>query len=1236
MIRFIAKTLLRGLLLLALIPLVLGLLLASETVNRWLFEQATRFEPRLELNFVGGQLWRGWDFAHLYWRDEGLEMRLDKLSLAWSPECLWGRRLCIDHLEVDSLHLLIEGDDSSSESEPVALPDIRLPLGIQLDRLYLGSLWLNEEQPLLRELLLAAHMSGDHLVVHKFSGIGPEVDWQLDADMRLSGEWPLRLHAEVNLPPVDERDWQAQLRLGGSLAQLTVELASRGYLQGRLSGTLEPLQPELPVAVEWTGEPFLALQALPPTLTLNDLSLNLAGDMEQGFNLLARARLPGEGGDVALRLAAKADLETLQELDLELSVVEQPQRRLALQGRGGWAEQLVADATLVLEQAFPWQWLYPQDIGPVVVQQLTLDAQLAGESYQAELKGQVSALADQVLNLSLSLDGTPERVDIAPLNLETAAGSAQGEVALNFADGIAWAVELLLDQLDPGVFVAELPGSLSGPLRSEGQLRDNHLQASADWALEGTLRAQPLALSGQLSGQDQRWTVNDLLLRQGDNRISGNAEWGPQVQAALDIQMPRLNTLWPGLRGNLQGQLQAAGPQDAPVVELELTGQRLAYDELSIPGLELQSRLTLSEQLPGELKLTAQRIVSGDTRLGNLELNLAGNRAEHQLQLTLERGLVDLDAQLTGQLTDERWEGRLGRSQIASEELVWDLSQPALISYRFEPGQLRLSEHCWAHAGSSSRLCFSGEQRLMPDRQLRLSLNDFPLESLQHLLPEDFSWDATLNAEVDFRQAVGAQPLAQVQVSSRDGAITVASPEQTLRFPYDRLELNTVLEANQARSQFLLSSEDIGRLDIQANIDDPGGQQRLNGRYAIEGLRLDFLRPFLPQVETLRGELNGNGLLTGQLTNPQVDGVIVLRDGQIAGPELPISLEQLGIRVRISGQHADVDGDWRSGEQGQGSLTGMVTWAPELDLQLSLRGTALPVRVDPYADLSVSPDLRVSLADNRLQLRGQIAIPQGNITIRELPEQAVQLSPDAVIVGQEVEDDDQALAISARVQLLIGDQLRFSGFGLTGRLSGRLEVEENLTASGDLNILGGQYRGYGQRLTLRRAQILFAGPISQPFLNIEAIRQAGDVVAGLRLTGRAESPQSEVFSEPAMAQEQALSYLILGRPLGGGGDDNMLGQAALALGLAGSAPMAQSIASSLGIEGFQLETEGTGLTTQVVAAGYLTDKLSLRYGVGVFEPANQLGLRYELTRRLYLEAVSGFASSLDFFYRIDF
>jgi translocation and assembly module TamB len=98
----------------------------------------------------------------------------------------------------------------------------------------------------------------------------------------------------------------------------------------------------------------------------------------------------------------------------------------------------------------------------------------------------------------------------------------------------------------------------------------------------------------------------------------------------------------------------------------------------------------------------------------------------------------------------------------------------------------------------------------------------------------------------------------------------------------------------------------------------------------------------------------------------------------------------------------------------------------------------------------------------------------------------------------------------------------------------------------------------------------------------------------------------------------------------------MLAQAALALGLAGSAPLTGSLAQGLGIKDFQLDTEGSGASTSVVASGSLAERLSLRYGVGVFEPANTIALRYELSKRLYLEAASGLASSLDLFYRRDF
>ena len=49
-----------------------------------------------------------------------------------------------------------------------------------------------------------------------------------------------------------------------------------------------------------------------------------------------------------------------------------------------------------------------------------------------------------------------------------------------------------------------------------------------------------------------------------------------------------------------------------------------------------------------------------------------------------------------------------------------------------------------------------------------------------------------------------------------------------------------------------------------------------------------------------------------------------------------------------------------------------------------------------------------------------------------------------------------------------------------------------------------------------------------------------------------------------------------------------------------------------------------------------SDRLSVRYGIDAMQPDRVLTLRYELTRRLYMEAASGLSSSLDLVYRRDF
>ncbi|MEX5590903.1 hypothetical protein, partial [Pseudomonas urmiensis] len=88
--------------------------------------------------------------------------------------------------------------------------------------------------------------------------------------------------------------------------------------------------------------------------------------------------------------------------------------------------------------------------------------------------------------------------------------------------------------LDPSFWVAELPGTLAGPLRSKGQMRNEQLELSADLDLKGRLRGQPALLQAKADGRDQQWNVSSLSIRLGDNRIQGTGSLQERLKGQLD------------------------------------------------------------------------------------------------------------------------------------------------------------------------------------------------------------------------------------------------------------------------------------------------------------------------------------------------------------------------------------------------------------------------------------------------------------------------------------------------------------------------------------------------------------------------------------------------------------------------------------------------------------------------------------------------------------------------------
>jgi len=128
-----------------------------------------------------------------------------------------------------------------------------------------------------------------------------------------------------------------------------------------------------------------------------------------------------------------------------------------------------------------------------------------------------------------------------------------------------------------------------------------------------------------------------------------------------------------------------------------------------------------------------------------------------------------------------------------------------------------------------------------------------------------------------------------------------------------------------------------------------------------------------------------------------------------------------------------------------------------------------------------------------------------------------------------------------------------------------------------------------------------------------------------------------------LSEQEALNALVTGRINEGSSGlsnsegfksdvNNTIAAAGISMGLGGTRALTNQIGRTFGLSGLALDAQGTGDDTQVSLTGYITPDLFIRYGVGVFTPVNKLTLRYQMNRRLYLEASQSLERAIDLFY----
>lgn len=1204
----------------------------------WLLSQV----PGLTVDRSGGTLLGDWRADRLRWQGFGVRLDIQAPHLDWSPRCLLAKTLCVDALTADQVDVVtVPGEDATASAGPIDLPTLDLPVSLDVSGVAVGALTVNGAN-VWDTFSARLEGSGADWQVRALSYRRGDLSLSLNGKLETRGDWPLDLALEVGLPSPDDGPWTLSTRLQGSAHDLRLSGSSAGYLEATFNGGVAPLDPDLPAQLTVRSPRFAATGDLPKTLTFNDIDLTAAGSLADGFQTRGSASLPGTQGPVSVNLQGLVSAGAAREIQLTLSAapagdVEAGKGKgtVTVNGEVNWSDGLDAQADLSLDR-FPWFTLIPgMAPPPVTVSSLNGKASYRGGRYQADLQANTQGPLGRA-RVTASLEGDGQGLKVPRLRLASPAGSLDGQAQLGFQGRLSWQAQLDLDGFNPGYWLPALTASLDGQVQSEGHLTDGPVPSlTASWDLKGRWQKQPTRASGALDTRSGAWQLSDLAVDVGDNRIRGKGTWGERLDGRLSLALPTPEQILPGLKGRIEGQATVSGTAAAPTGKLSLTADGVAWqDQVSAETVRLNATLSADRSLSSSLAVTG--LEAAGQRADSIDAGLDGTLGKHRLTLDIQQPEDRIRLAFAGGFVNDGkgWQGALenGRIDVPEQDQRWQLEAPAALSWRADKG-VTFGQHCWRW--QQSTVC-ADDQQLWPNPDIAYRITGFPTQALAPLLPDTLRWQATLNGQIGFT-LTDQGPTGTVDLDAGQGRFEVLVDGDWKPLDYQTLTTHLNLDPDRARVKVNVAGKGVGDLSLAMTIDPSRPSYPVDGEFDLKHLDLALAGVFTG-LQEVGGDINGHGTLSGPLLKPAVTGQLVLSDGRLMDPTLPVPMEQIDLEVALEGQSATLDGRIRSNARSDTSVNGTVGWGgsggPSADI--AIKGRRIPVTVEPYARVEVASDLTIRFEQGELSVIGQVNVPRGEVEIQSLPEQAVQVSDDEVVVGAD-KPEPAIRALNMDVTVRVGDdEVTFSAFGLTGNLEGNLRIGNDLDTRGTLQLVDGRYEAYGQELELRKARLLFVGNLTQPYLDVVAIRQVDSVTAGLRLSGPVQSPQTEVFSNPDMPQSDALSYLILGRPPQSQGDRGAMDRAALSLGLTQASKLTGKVGNELGIRNLALETEGSGDATSVVASGYLTQDLSVRYGVGIFEPITTVALRYDLGKYFYLEAASGLAASLDIFYTRDF
>ena len=533
------------------------------------------------------------------------------------------------------------------------------------------------------------------------------------------------------------------------------------------------------------------------------------------------------------------------------------------------------------------------------------------------------------------------------------------------------------------------------------------------------------------------------------------------------------------------------------------------------------------------------------------------------------------------------------------------------------------------------------------------ALAPFSVAQVMARAQPDLGWHGDLQMTTQLHAAFDGQWHVAAQIARASGDLSVSELVQDPTASKQALGLTRATASVKAEGANWAADADIagtrlGELtghwtaEAPSPASLPTAGSPLHGNVKAHVEDLNVWGAWLPPGWRLAGDLRTDLALSGRWGDPKVTGDIVATRLAIRNALEGVYGHDGDATIRLSGDRAQIERFHLVGGNGGLSLTGSASLgaAPVAKLALQARQFQLLGRIDRR--IVASGDMTLQLGDDAIKVDGKLGVDEGLVDLSggnapSLDSDVEVLDASAPADGADPADAAPKPSRTTQINLAVdlGDHLQLKGRGIDTTLKGALQITSPgglLAVRGTVRTAGGQYVAYGQKLDITRGEIFFSGPVSDPRLDILAVRPNLDVVVGVAITGTALAPHVRLMSEPDMSDSDKLSWLMLGRApeTVGGADTALLQQAAMAL-LAGEgeAPSDQ-VLKRLGLTDFAVgqKADADNVKQTVVTLGrQVTKRIYVGYERSVTAAAGNWQLIYRIAQRLTLRAQVGVDTS---------